>query len=191
MKMTKDETRALYREKRMKLSEAERTKLDDLMLIRFQTAGLPFLHAMLNFWPIEENNEPNTHLFTDYLRFTNPEMRICYPVADFEERRMQAIATDIDTAFMTTVHHIVQPQSGEPVPPQELDLVFVPLLAFDEAGYRLGYGKGFYDIYLAHTRPDCIKVGFSYFEPLPAIPDRHEFDVPLDLCITPQSLYVF
>ena len=51
--------------------------------------------------------------------------------------------------------------------------------------------KGFYDKYLKGCRKDCIKAGFSYFEPVDSISDRHDFDVPLDLCITPQNVYVF
>ena len=70
-------------------------------------------------------------------------------------------------------------------------MVFVPLLTFDRDGYRIGYGKGFYDKYLAGCREDCIKAGFSYFEPIDSIEDLHEFDISLDLCITPQNVYVF
>jgi 5-formyltetrahydrofolate cyclo-ligase len=73
----------------------------------------------------------------------------------------------------------------------QLDMVFVPLIAFDEQGYRAGYGKGFYDRFLATCRPDCIKVGFSYFAAVDRLEDRHQFDVPLDLCITPHNAYVF
>ncbi len=181
----------MYREKRHKLSEQERVKMDDLMLIRFQSAGLPFIESLLSYWPIEENNEPDTHLFTEYLKFRNPELKVCYPVSDFATRKMQAVITDIDTPFLKLDHNIHEPQGTEVLPPGELELVFVPLLAFDEAGYRVGYGRGFYDIYLASCNPACIKVGFSYFEPLPELSDRHEFDVPLDLCVTPQNLYVF
>ena len=71
-----------------------------------------------------------------------------------------------------------------------IDMVFVPLLIFDKQGYRVGYGKGFYDKYLAQCRVDCLKVGFSYFEPI-EIEGTREFDVPLNLCITPNSIYVF
>jgi 5-formyltetrahydrofolate cyclo-ligase len=189
--MLKKEARKLYREKRMALSEKERTMLDDLLLIQFQTADLPFITSLLSYWPIEENHEPATHLFTEFLRFRNPELKVCYPVADFSTGKMQAVITDIDTAFVPKELNIHEPVSGEILAADQLDLVFVPLLAFDEAGFRVGYGKGFYDKYLTGCRPDCIKTGFSYFDPLSSLDDRDEFDVPLDLCITPRNIYVF
>lgn len=189
--MLKKEARKLYREKRMQLSEKEMSKLDDLMLIQFQAVELPFLGSLLSYWPIEENNEPNTHLFTEFLKFRNPELKICYPVADFETLSMKAVATDIDTPFEKKALNIYEPGEGIVVAAGGVDMVFVPLLVFDNNGYRIGYGKGFYDKYLADCRKDCIKAGFCYFEPLDSIDDRNDFDVPLDLCITPQNVYVF
>jgi 5-formyltetrahydrofolate cyclo-ligase len=189
--MTKHEIRKTYREKRDALSAPELSKLDDLMLIQFQAVDIPFIHSLLSYWPIEENNEPNTHLFTEFLKFRNPELKTAYPVADFGMLTMRAILTDIDTPFSKMNGNIYEPQEGELIAPSELDMVFVPLLAFDKNGYRVGYGKGFYDKYLAETRDDCIKAGFSYFESLDISIDKDEFDVPLDLCITPQAVYVF
>jgi 5-formyltetrahydrofolate cyclo-ligase len=189
--MEKKEARKLYREKRMALSENEKSKLDDLLLIQFQSTSVPFITSLLSYWPIEENNEPDTHLFTEFLRFRNPELKVCYPVADFATGAMEAVMTDIDTAFTKKELNIYEPSSGEMLAADQVDMVFVPLLAFDQKGYRLGYGKGFYDKYLARCRPDCIKAGFSYFDPVSSLHGRHEFDVPLDLCITPRNVYVF
>ena len=189
--MHKKEIRKTYREKRNQLSAAEISKLNDLLLIQFQTADIPFLHTVLTYWPIEENNEPNTHLFLEFLRFRNPEIKIAYPVADFEALEMTAVAVDIDTAFTKKNLNIYEPQNGELIQPEEIDLVMVPLLAVDKRGYRVGYGKGFYDKYLSTCREDCIKVGFCYFDPVDTIDDCNEFDVPLNLCITPQTVYVF
>jgi len=189
--MNKADARRLYRDKRMQLSEAERSKMDDLMLIQFQRVDLPFLQSVLSYWPIEENHEPNTHLFTGYLKFKNPEIRICYPVADFNNLAIQAVATDIDTPFEKGKLNIHEPNGGASISVTEIEMVFVPLIIFDPNGYRVGYGKGFYDKYLAQCSDECIKTGFSYFEPVSSIDDRHDFDVPLDLCITPQNIYVF
>ncbi len=189
--MLKKEARSLYREKRHHLSDQERMKLDDLLLISFQSAGVPFIHTLLTYAPIEANKEPDTELAVDYLRFHNPELRVCYPVSVLSAGIMQAMLTQADTPFMENAWHIPEPVSNEIVLPGELDMVFVPLLAFDKKGYRVGYGKGFYDRYLHECSPGCLLVGFSYFEPLDRITDADEFDVPLDLCITPQDVYVF
>lgn len=189
--MLKKEIRELYRNKRLALSEQEMVKADDLLLIQFQTVELPFLHSVLSYWPIEENNEPNTHLVTEFIRFRNPEVRIAYPVADFESMTMTAVAVDIDTAFTKKEMNISEPMEGEPLTASDLDLILVPLLAFDKKGYRIGYGKGFYDRYLKTCRPDCIKIGLSYFEPVEHIEDGDQFDVPLNVCITPAATYVF
>ena len=175
----------------MALSEQERSKLDDLLLIQFQTAPIPFVSSLLSYWPIEENNEPDTHQHTGFLKFRNPELKVCYPVSDFHTGLMQAVITDIDTPFTKHELNIHEPDRGEPLEPMELDMVFVPLLAFDQEGYRVGYGKGFYDRYLSACADDCIKIGFSYFEPIDKIDDRDEFDIPLDICITPHNMYVF
>jgi 5-formyltetrahydrofolate cyclo-ligase len=189
--MTKQQIRNTYREKRKALTQQEMIRLDDLMLIQFQRADLPFVHALFSYWPIEENNEPNTHLMTEFLKFRNPEMKVAYPVSDFASMTMSAILTDVDTPFSKTALNLLEPDHGEVCAPDELDIVFVPLLAFDREGYRVGYGKGFYDRYLANCREDCLKIGFSYFEALESPVAADEFDVPLDLCITPQNLYVF
>ncbi len=189
--MLKKEVRSIYRQKRNALSIAETEKLDDLLLIQFQTVELPLLDSVLSYWPIEENNEPNTHLVTEFLRFRNPEIEIAYPVSDFDSLNMKAIAVVVDTAFTKKQLNIFEPESGKEVPPSAIDMVMVPMLAVDQRGYRVGYGRGFYDKYLVACREDCIKIGFCYFEPVALIEDCNDFDVPLNLCITPQAVYVF
>ena len=47
---------------------------------------------------------------------------------------------------------------------QQIEVVFVPLVAFDETGNRVGYGKGFYDEFLKNCSKDTIKIGLSFFE---------------------------
>jgi 5-formyltetrahydrofolate cyclo-ligase len=189
--MTKKELRKIYREKRNTLTAPQRSKLDDLLLIQLQTVKLPFIHSLFSYWPIEENKEPNTHLFTDYLEFKNPELIIAYPKTDLLKDEMVAVLAGEETRFVKNEFNIYEPENGNIVSVDEFDMILVPLLAFDKRGYRVGYGKGFYDKFLAGCREDCIKAGFSYFDPIDEITDKHQFDVPLDLCITPQTVYVF
>jgi len=189
--MIKNEIRKAYREKRNALTSIERIKLDDLLLIQLQTVDLPFINTLLSYWPIEENNEPNTHLFTDYLEFKNPGVVIAYPKTDLFFDEMVAVSTDAETNFLKNEFNIYEPEERNRVDPTEIDMILVPLLAYDKKGYRVGYGKGFCDKFFAGCRKDCIKAGFSYFEPVDEITDKADFDVPLDLCITPQTVYVF
>ena len=103
---------------------------------------------------------------------------------------MNAIITESEQ-FATNKYGIDEPAEGYVVDPASLDLVLVPLFIFDRKGTRVGYGKGFYDRFLPGCRKDCVKVGVSYFEPVDRIEDAQDFDVPLDFCISPQSVYVF
>lgn len=189
--MTKNELRKIYRDKRNALLDSERVKLDDLLLIQFQKADLPFINSFLSYWPIEENNEPNAHLFTDFLEFKNPGLLTAYPKSDFFMDEMVAVSTDAETNFVKNEFNIYEPEEGSRIEADEIDMVLVPLLTFDKKGFRVGYGKGFYDKFLAGCRRDCIKAGFTYFDPVDEIADKDDFDVPLDLCITPQKVYVF
>jgi 5-formyltetrahydrofolate cyclo-ligase len=188
--MLKRDARKLFKEKRRELTSSDQMKLDDLLLIQFQKLQFPFLSYALSFFPIEENHEVNTFIFTAYLQFKNPGMHVTYPKTNFSNEQMQAIL-DKSENFVRNAYNIYEPVSGEEIEPQLLDLVFVPLLVCDKNGNRVGYGKGFYDRFLKLCRPDCLKVGLSYFEPIEVITDTNEFDVPLDFCITPQKAYVF
>lgn len=189
--MLKKEIRNIFKEKRFTVSVTDKLKWDDLLLIRFQELDLPFLDYVLSFYPIEDHNEVDTFILTDYLHFRNPNLHICYPRTRLADRTMQAVVCNADSIFQANEYNIPEPLDEEVITPSQVDLVIVPLLAFDEKGQRVGYGKGFYDRYLKECRTDCITVGFSYFDPVPSIDDASEFDVPLDFCITPQRTYVF
>jgi len=86
---------------------------------------------------------------------------------------------------------IPEPVGGMIMEPASFDVILVPLVAFDKNGHRVGYGKGFYDRYLALCRPDCLKIGISLFEPVELIEDVESHDIPLDLAISPSLVYDF
>jgi 5-formyltetrahydrofolate cyclo-ligase len=189
--MLKKEARNLFRKKRDAVSQTDKMKWDDLLLIQFQTLELPYIDHLLNFYPIEQNNEVNTFLVADYLHFRNLGLHICYPKTNLDDLSMQAIRCSADSIFEANSYNIPEPLDTEAIEPALIDMVIIPMLAFDEKGNRVGYGKGFYDRFLTECREDCLKIGFSYFEAIDSVDDANEFDVPLDLCITPQRIYVF
>ena len=136
-------------------------------------------------------NEPNTLLFSSYLRHFVPHLNIAYPKSNFDKLEMQAILIDEETVYKTNEFGITEPKLGKNINPLEIDVVFVPLLVCDQMGFRVGFGKGFYDKFLTQCRTDIIKIGFSYFEPIDKINDTNSFDVPLTYCITPDNIYEF
>jgi len=189
--MTKNHLRTIYKNKRNALSEGEKLKLDDLLLIQFQKFDLFKIKNLLTYWPIENHNEPNVELMARFLRLMIPEIEIAYPIINADDHTMQAILANEKTHFKTNHWGITEPDGNIEIPALNLDLIFVPLLTFDQNGYRVGYGKGYYDRFLVNCKTDSVKIGFSYFEPVDQISDTNQFDVPLNYCITPQKIYEF
>jgi len=69
---------------------------------------------------------------------------------------------------------------------KNIDLILVPGLAFDKKGFRLGYGKGYYDSFLG--KAGCIKIGIAYdFQLVKNVP-ADPTDVPMDLVITEKEV---
>ena len=182
----------MYREKRQALSPQQILKLDDLLLIQFQRLSFnDHVQFLLSYYPLPDRAEIDPFLFSKSIQLTLPELEIAYPVINIEQSTMQAHLVIENTVLINNEYNILEPVNGEVVDPTLLDIVFVPLLAFDTEGYRVGYGKGYYDRFLARCRQDVIAIGFSYFEPIDKIDDANQFDIPLNYCITPQQLYEF
>lgn len=187
--MTKAEARKVYREKRMQLSDQERDKLEDLMLIRFQTFATHIPDRILSFAPLEDKHEYDPYLVMNYCRFKNPAVQFYYPVTEGEQ--MHAGQVNEDQAFTKNKYGIPEPADALIENPQRIDMIFVPLVAMDMSGRRVGYGKGYYDRFLQKCRKDAVTIGFSFFEPVEAISDWKPFDVPLIAGITPMNIFYF
>lgn len=70
----------------------------------------------------------------------------------------------------------------EPIPTERYDIIIVPVLGFDEAGYRLGLGRGWYDRFLS-TQHNARKIGLAYNWGLRKRIPHEPHDVPLDTII--------
>ena len=189
--MLKKEARKLFKEKREEVSNSQKLKFDDLLLIQFQKLDLPFVDYAMSFYSMEDKMEVNSFILTEYLLFKNPSLQLTYPRMIVGEINLEAVICNADSAFAENQYGITEPIGNEILPPSKLELVLVPLLAIDINGNRVGYGKGYYDRFLKQCSEHCIKIGLSYFQPVDRIDDANEFDVPLDLCITPDQVYVF
>lgn len=148
------------------------------------------LHTFL---PQLNARETDTFGIIDMLRKSFPAMRIAAPYIIPGTREMEHFLVTPFMHLITNQWRIPEPDplTSEKIRPEEIDIVLVPLLAFDRKGYRVGYGGGYYDRFLPQTRPDCIKMGLSQFEEVDEIQDIDAFDIPLDACITPERVYNF
>jgi len=101
--------------------------------------------------------------------------------------------TDKKSTFIVSDWGILEPteETSVRLNPKDIDVVFIPLLAVDTQGHRVGYGKGFYDRFLAQVKPDVIKIGLSLEEPIEPIEDLNPYDIALDFAITPEATYRF
>ncbi len=189
--MEKKEIRKLYKQKRINLPARDTELKQDLLLIHFQQLKIPFLNAVHTYIPVIELNEPDPENILRWLKFRNPGMNMAAPVVDFLSGEMKHFYFDEDTEFTVNKFGVAEPVGTDEMSAGEFDLIIVPLLAFDENGYRVGYGKGFYDRFLPDCRPDTLKIGLSFFAPVDKIDDTDNFDQRLDYCITPERIYEF
>jgi 5-formyltetrahydrofolate cyclo-ligase len=187
--MTKQELRNKYKAMRQGLSVLKKDKLEDLLLINFQKYKIDTARVILSYRPFNKHNEFDPHLIERFSTFKNPGVTIAYPVIDGEVFRV--LVPDENTIFKENVYGIEEPSEGKKINATDIDLVIVPLLAFDLKGYRVGYGKGYYDRFLKQCRKNTIKAGFSFFEPERLIDDIDHHDIPLDVCFTPEKTYSF
>ena len=187
--MLKKEIRSKYKTLRLALTEKE---VDEMSLaIANKVLTLPiwektYFHLFL---PIEEQKEVNTEFIMHLL--SGKDKEICISKSDFESRKMTHYLLTDNTKIKKNEYNIPEPINGIEVPIHKLEVVFIPLLAFDKTGNRVGYGKGFYDKFLSECNSDTIKIGLSFFEPEELISDIFEGDVKLDYCVTPKSVFEF
>ena len=188
--MTKAELRKSYLQKRLAVTEADclnySRQICEHFFLNFDLSFLNVIHLYL---PIEKNKEPDTWLILDRVRREFPTVRISVPRV--KDNRLENIFFEDLHQLEKNAWGILEPKQGVPTPIEKIDLVIVPLLAIDQIGHRVGYGKGFYDRFLKECKPDCKKVGLSFFEPVEKITDSEEYDVALTHCITPYQLHKF
>ncbi len=141
------------------------------------------------FLTIEEKKEVDTLFILHVLAGKDKE--IIVSKSDFETLEMSNFLVTDNTKFAKNKYNIPEPIAGLEVPVAKIEVVFVPLLAFDKLGNRVGYGKGFYDVFLKKCKPETIKIGISFFEAEAEIFDATKEDIKLDYCVSPERIYKF
>ena len=141
------------------------------------------------FLTITEKGEIDTHSIMDILH--GRDKTIVLSRANFSDSSLSHFILNESTRLSVSKYGIPEPQEGEQVSPTLMDVVFVPLLAYDRKGTRLGYGKGFYDRFLAQCPDHCLKIGLSFFEPETELIPCEDWDLALDMVVTPDAVHRF
>ena len=189
--MNKASIRKDFLKKRAELNKAEFERLNTLIFEQFKQldlSGVKVLHAFL---PISGKHEIDTWPIINWLWKQHPNITTVAPKADFKAAQMQHHTLTSETVLVTNAYGISEPENSPEVVSSAIDMVLVPLLAFDLRGYRVGYGKGFYDHFLSGCRKDVITIGLSQFSPIETIEDIDVWDHPLMHVIAPENVYSF
>ncbi|AUC74464.1 5-formyltetrahydrofolate cyclo-ligase [Olleya sp. Bg11-27] len=187
--MKKAELRRKYKALRGSLSEDTIDNLSITIANQLLTLSIwedDFYHLFLT---IETHQEVNTDFILNIL--SGKDKNIVISKSNFKTNTLSNYLLTDATTLKLSAYNIPEPVDGIDISNDKIDVVFVPLLAFDTKGHRVGYGKGFYDNFLASCNPGTIKVGLSFFEAEAEIEDVFENDVTLDYCVTPEKIYKF
>ena len=187
--ITADKTflRSYYKKKRFSLTKQE---VDDLSQRVFKQLD------KLNIWKLK-----HYHIFISILKYNEldtssiinklkSEQKIII-VPKISNNELVHIAINDETEFGLNDYGIKEPNDGNHFVIENLDIIFIPLLAFDIEGHRVGYGKGYYDRFLKLTNNSTLKIGLSFFDPINKILDIDDNDVKLDYCVTPKQVHKF
>lgn len=185
--MDKATLRKTYITRRSELTDAAIE--DKSLAIANQALKMPIWDKMYHhiFLSIRGKKEINTEYLLHILQ--GKDKNVCVPIMKANVQLEHILLQD-STRIKLAGFGVPEPEDGIAIPTDKIEVVFVPLLAYDKKGNRTGYGKGFYDGFLANTQPETLFIGLSFFEPEDSVP-AEAHDVPLDYCITPNKIYKF
>ena len=188
--MTKFDLRKIYLEKQKSFSDTERSEKSRRICNRFfenfDLTKIKFLHVFLT---IEKKREIETAFILRHSWKNFPEIATIAARVNFKKMTLENTKFNSETKLVLNKWQILEPTEIDPFEIEKIDAVLVPLLCFDKQGFRVGYGKGFYDKFLGECRKDCLKIGLSYFAPIEKISDAQVFDAKLDFCVTPDAVF--
>ena len=185
--LTKLALRRSFLKKRHALSDQEHEDMSFAIAnncLKLPIWHLDYYHIYL---PIKAKAEIDTTLILTLLQ--GKDKQVILPRIKGSELE-HILLTDI-TKLKTNILGITEPEKGIKISPEQIDVIFLPLLAWDKSGNRLGYGKGFYDNFLSLCKTNIIKVGLSFFDPVDKIVDIRSKDVRMDFCVNPEGIKKF
>lgn len=188
--MTKSELRQLYQDKRLALSPKDLEIISEKICHNvFSTFQLEKKKISL-FLPIEGKKEINTYRIWE--KATSFDAQVAIPKTNLKTNEMKQVLFETEDQLEVVQFGIPEPKKGRVIAAEHFDYVFVPLLALDKKGNRVGYGKGIYDRFLKKCSPRCKFIGLNHFDDLvDPISDVEFHDIKLHACITPNKVHRF
>lgn len=186
--MNKRELRGKYKELRKGLCPKDIDKFS--LEIANKILELP-IWKFLNyhtFLSITQQKEIQTEYILHILQ--GKDKNIIVPKVLVDSPELSNILLQDHTVLKLSNYNVPEPVTGIEIQAKEIDVVFIPLFAYDKKGNRVGYGKGYYDRFLAQCKPETIFIGLSFFEPEEKI-NCDSTDIPLHYCVTPKKIYCF
>ena len=185
--MDKKNLRLLYKRKR---AELDSLKIEELsieianQILKLPIWGFDNFHIFMG---VDNLKEINTNYIISVLQ--GRDKNIIIPKVISNAQLTHYLLTDA-TKLKLNRWNVLEPINGIEVKPKSIQVVFVPLLAYDCYGDRVGYGKGYYDKFLSKCGEECLKIGLSFFNPEKKIPTSPK-DIRLNFCVTPKKIYNF
>lgn len=173
--ITKHEARSKGLASRHSIPSSVKADYDRLLFARMKEYAGPY---QLVGCYVSFGEEADTHAFLNWCFETGRAVAV--PKVYENTLRFLCIKSMDDLAPGT--FGVMEPFRGTEVPASDIDLMFVPLSSFDEAGNRTGYGRGYYDSVLTDT---MVKVGIAYPQQKVDLMERDPWDVPLDVILLP------
>jgi 5-formyltetrahydrofolate cyclo-ligase len=188
--MTKAHLKKQYYEKRNDLSfqelQEKSRKIRQNFFNHFELEAIKTLHVFL---PMVKKKEINTWMIIQSLFENYPHITAVVSKSIFETCQMESYILERYTKIVENQRGIPEPINATAGADEKIDMILLPLLCFDQRGFRVGYGKGFYDRFLVKCRSNVIKIGLSLFEPVDKIEDVNEYDVKMDFCVMSDGVW--
>lgn len=187
--MEKKKLRKKYKELRASLSEEaidEKSLAIANKALELDIWDYEYYHIFL---PIVKQKEVDTSYILNILQ--GKDKHILVSKTDFTSYRMNHYLLTDATRFIVNDYGIPEPEGGIEINPDKIDVVFIPLLAYDQFGNRVGYGKGFYDRFLSECKKEVLKIGVSFFDPELREIRKNDTDYPLNYCISARNTYKY
>ena len=188
----KKEWRAHYMHLRHALTIEEKSQRSKLIMEHyfklFQTERPKVVHLFLS---MPAKGEVDTRFILQKINEEYPQVKTVTSVIAEDQFSLLTIEVRKDTPLALNSWGIPEPIQRVVFPEQEIQEVLTPLLAVDERGYRLGYGKGFYDRFFESCSSSVVRTGLNFFTEQKENLPQDEWDVKLHRLISPEGVSNF